>query len=103
MISKIDKDRQFTECTGVKWTDQCRQHFIEKNTIEHHYPWENPTDPKIRQLGSMVRNVMRVFDVPLEKHYRSQKCCSDVHNIASSKKLNGMFPLEISEGHTRDI
>ena len=65
--------------------------------------WVNPSDPKIGQLGSMVRNVMRLFDVPLEDHDWVEKWCVDMHNIASSKNLSGRCPLEISKGHTQDI
>ena len=45
----------------------------------------------------MVRNVMRGFDVPLKEHNWAQKWCVDVHNIASSKNLNGRFLLEMIE------
>ena len=51
----------------------------------------------------MVINIMREFDIPLKERDWSQKWCVDVQNIASFKKLNGRFPLEISEGHTQDI
>ena len=46
---------------------------------------------------------MRAFDVPLKEQNWAQKWCVDVHNISSSKKLNGRGPLEIIEGHTQDI
>ena len=51
----------------------------------------------------MLRYVTRELDVPLKEHNWAQKCCVDVHNIVSSKNLNGMFPLEIIEGTTQDI
>ena len=51
----------------------------------------------------MVTNVMRAFDVPLKEHVRAHKCCVDVHNIASSKNINGGCPLEISEGHIQEV
>ena len=51
---------------GGKWTDHCQQHCIKKTTKEPHYTWENPAEPNIWQLVSIVRNVMREFDVPLK-------------------------------------
>ena len=49
----------------------------------------------------MVRNVMSAFDVPPKEHYWAHTCCVDVQNIASSKNINGRYPLEMSEGNTR--
>ena len=85
---------------GKKWTDHCRKNCIEQTTKELHSTLENYAEPNIGQLGSMVRNVMREFDVPLKEHYWAQKLSVDVQNIASSKKLNVRCPLEISEGNT---
>ena len=84
-----------------KWTYHCRRHCIEKTTTEFHSTWKNTVDPKIGKLGSMVRNVMSAFDVPPKEHYWAHTCCVDVQNIASSKNINGRYPLEMSEGNTR--
>ena len=51
-----------------KGIDKCRGKCIEQTTIEPHSPWRIPADPNIGQLGSMVRNAMREFDVPLKEH-----------------------------------
>ena len=51
----------------------------------------------------MVRNVIRKFDVSLKEHDWVQKWCVDVHNIASSKKLDSRSHLEASEGFTQEI
>ena len=45
---------------------------------------------------------MKYFDVPLTENDWDHKWYVDVHNIVSSKNLNGGYPLEISEGHTQD-
>ena len=42
-----------------------QKEIIDKTT---HSPWENPSDPNIGKLGSMVINFMSVFDVPLKEH-----------------------------------
>ena len=46
---------------------------------------------------------MKYFDVPLTENDWDHKWYVDVHNIYSSKKINDMCPLEISEGHTQGI
>ena len=51
----------------------------------------------------MVRNVLREFDVPFKEHDCDHKWCVDLHNIASSKKVNGSCSLQTSEGNTQDI
>ena len=86
-----------------KWKDHCQQHCIEQTTTEPHFLWENTIDPNIVQLISTVRNVKNAFGVPLKEYNWAQKWCVDVHNIDSSKNLNGGFPLEMSERDTQDI
>ena len=88
---------------GRTWTDHCRTHCIKQITTEPKCPHENPAEPKIGQLASMVRNVMRKFKVPLKEHDWAQKWCVDVHNIASSRKLDWRSPLDVSTGYTQDI
>eukprot|EP00957_Ditylum_brightwellii_P027205 2056479-Ditylum_brightwellii.AAC.1 len=46
---------------------------------------------------------MRKFKVPLKEHDWVQKWCLDVHNIASSRKLDWKFPLDVPVRHTQDI
>ena len=46
---------------------------------------------------------MKEFYMPFKEKYGAQKWCVNLHNKASSKKLNGGCPLEISEGQTQDI
>ena len=46
---------------------------------------------------------MRWFGVPLAEHYWVNKWCVDVHNIDSHKYFSGKFPLEIIEGHNKDL
>jgi hypothetical protein len=89
--------------TGTKWTKHCRLHCIKQETTEPHTPWQNPAEPKIGQLHSMVKKVMRAFQVPLSEHDWAQKWCVDVHNISASRKLAWKSPMAVSEGHTQDI
>eukprot|EP00957_Ditylum_brightwellii_P002399 183987-Ditylum_brightwellii.AAC.1 len=53
---------------GRTWSDHCCHHCIKQETIEPGHPWQNPAEPKIGQLNSMVKNVMRKFNVPLKEH-----------------------------------
>ena len=76
---------------------------VDQTTTEPHSPWENPSEPNIGQLRSMVRNATRAFDVPLKENYRANKQCVDVQIIDSYKNLKGRFPIKISEGYTQDI
>eukprot|EP00957_Ditylum_brightwellii_P026433 1999677-Ditylum_brightwellii.AAC.1 len=61
--------------------------IMPKETTELQSLWQNPTEPKIGQLNSMVKKVMQAFHVPLSEHNRAQKWCVDVHNTAASRKL----------------
>ncbi len=51
----------------------------------------------------MAKNVMRKFNVPLKEHDWVQKWCVDVHNIASSRKLDWKSLLDCAVGHTQNI
>eukprot|EP00957_Ditylum_brightwellii_P159480 12139903-Ditylum_brightwellii.AAC.1 len=51
----------------------------------------------------MVKNVMRKFNVLLKEHDWVQKWCVDVHNTASSRKLDWKSSLDVAVGHTQDI
>eukprot|EP00957_Ditylum_brightwellii_P164406 12516542-Ditylum_brightwellii.AAC.1 len=51
----------------------------------------------------MVKNAMRKFNMPLKEHDWIQKWCVDVHNIASSGKLDWKSPLDFAVGHMQDI
>ena len=64
-MMKMDKSQN--EMVG-KWTDHCRQNCIEEITTKPDSPWENPAYPNIGQLGYMVRNITREFNVPLKEH-----------------------------------
>ena len=81
----------------------CHWNCIEKTNTETHSIWVNPSETNIGQLGSMVRNVMRAFDVSLTEKNWAQEWCVDLHNIYSSKNISGRCTLEISEGNTKDI
>eukprot|EP00957_Ditylum_brightwellii_P042386 3209252-Ditylum_brightwellii.AAC.1 len=50
----------------------------------------------------MVKNVMKKLNVPLKEHDWVQKWCMDVHNKASSRKLDWKSPLD-AIGHMQDI
>ena len=51
----------------------------------------------------MVRNSTSKFKVPLKENDWVQNFCVDVHNLALSKILEWISPLEVSEGFTQDI
>ena len=74
-------------------------------TNRHRNPFSvgNPAEPKIRQLISMVNNIMTAFDVPFKEQYGAQIWCVDVKNMDSSKKLNWRCLIENREGNTQDI
>ena len=55
-----------TKSEMKKWIYHFRQPCIEQTTAETHSTWENHAEPKIGKIGSMVRNFMTVFDVPLK-------------------------------------
>ena len=70
--------------TRIKY---CRDVCIDNITTEPHSPWQNPAEKRIGTLGSMVRNAMQTFGVPLKKHDWVQKGVCDVHNILADQKL----------------
>jgi hypothetical protein len=88
---------------GQTWTNFCRCQCIGCETTEPHHPWQNPAEKRIGVLGTMVRNSMRTFNVPLKKHDWVQKWCCDVHNLTANKRLNWNCPLTVSLGYTQDI
>jgi hypothetical protein len=88
---------------GATWTAHCREQCIGTTTTEPHSPWQNPAENRIGSLGSMVRNTMRTFNVPLKKHDWVQKWCCDVHNHVANRKNGWRTPIEANEGHTPDI
>eukprot|EP00957_Ditylum_brightwellii_P042434 3213100-Ditylum_brightwellii.AAC.1 len=71
--------------------------------MEPQSPWQNPAEPKIGRLNSMVKKVMWEFHVPLSEHNWAQKWCIDVHNTAASRKLAWKSPLAVSMGNMQDI
>eukprot|EP00957_Ditylum_brightwellii_P019115 1439706-Ditylum_brightwellii.AAC.1 len=85
------------------WSDHCCHQCMKQETTEPDHPWQNSAEPKIGQLKSMVKNVMRRFNVPLKGHDWVQKWCVDVHNIASSRKMDWKSPLDVAVEHTQDI
>eukprot|EP00957_Ditylum_brightwellii_P140635 10713595-Ditylum_brightwellii.AAC.1 len=72
-----------------------------EETTEPHSPWQNPAEPKIGQLNSMVKNVMRQLNVPLNEHDWAQKWCTELHNCTASRKLGWKLPNGISKGYTQ--
>eukprot|EP00957_Ditylum_brightwellii_P177385 13511745-Ditylum_brightwellii.AAC.1 len=76
---------------------------VRREMMELQSPLQNPAEPKIGQLKSMVKKVMQTFHVPLSEHDWAQKWCIDVHNTAASRKLAWKSPLEVSTGNTQDI
>eukprot|EP00957_Ditylum_brightwellii_P204111 15337752-Ditylum_brightwellii.AAC.1 len=50
------------------WRDHFHHQCIKQESTEPDHPWENPAEHKIGQLNSMVKNVMREFNVPLKEH-----------------------------------
>ena len=70
--------------TGTTWTKHCRDACIETKTTKPGSLWQKPAKKRIGTLGSMVRNVMRTFKVPLKKHDWVQKWVCDVHNILAN-------------------
>jgi hypothetical protein len=98
----LKSDRAQSE-VGSTWTKHCQDACIETKSTEPHSPWQNPAEKQIGTLGSMVRNVMRTFKVPLKKHDWVQKWVCDVHNILANRRLGWRTPLEKSEGHLQDI
>eukprot|EP00957_Ditylum_brightwellii_P112827 8602254-Ditylum_brightwellii.AAC.1 len=53
---------------GKTCCDHCHHHCIKQETTEPDHPWQNPAEPKIGQLNSMINNVIKKFDVPLKEH-----------------------------------
>lgn len=100
--SAIRSDNAQSEL-GKDWTHTCRQLCVDQESTVPHSPWQNFAERRIGHLGSMVRNCMRAFNVPLAHHDWCQKWCCDVHNIASSRKLNWHSPVSLAHGHTPDI
>jgi ribosomal protein S12 len=88
---------------GETWKPHLREVCTASETTEPHQPWQNPAQRKIGALGVMVRNVMRAFKVPLNRHDYCQKWCCDVHNVVANRKLGWRSPLERNAGHTPDI
>jgi hypothetical protein len=89
--------------TGSKWTAFLRDLCIETQTTVPHNPQMNPAERNIGDLGSMVRICHKEFSIPFEHHHWTQKWCCDVHNIASSRKLNYLSPDAIQDGYLPDI
>eukprot|EP00957_Ditylum_brightwellii_P115796 8832453-Ditylum_brightwellii.AAC.1 len=50
---------------GRTWSDHCCHQCIQQITIEPDHLWQSPAEPRIGQLNSMVKNMMRKFNVPL--------------------------------------
>ena len=61
----LNTENTQSELSG-RWIDQCQWKCIDQTTTEPHSPQENCTGPKIGQIGSMVREVIRSFDVSLK-------------------------------------
>eukprot|EP00957_Ditylum_brightwellii_P023218 1752261-Ditylum_brightwellii.AAC.1 len=89
-VLKSDNDQSET---GTKWMEFCHHQCIKQETTELQSLWQNPAEPKIGQLNSMVKKVMQEFHVPLSEHDWVQKWCVDVHNAAASRKLAWKSPL----------
>jgi hypothetical protein len=85
------------------WIKHCQTRVFGTETTEPHYPWQNPVEKCIGYLSTMVKAVMREFDVPLSRHHWAQKWCCDVHNIAANRKLDWRSAKERKTGHTPDI
>ena len=51
--------------TGSTWTKVSRDQCIMNTTTEPKHPWQNPDEPQIGALNSMVKRVMKQFKVPL--------------------------------------
>ena len=66
---------------GKTWTKHCQTHVIGTETTETHHPWQNPAEKRIGYLSTMVKNVMRQFNVPLSRHHWAQKWCCDVYRF----------------------
>jgi len=88
---------------GETWLKHCRTHCIATVTTEPDHPHQNPAEQRIGVLGSMVRNAMRTFKIPLGKHDWVQQWCCDVHNATANRKLGWQTPLTTSTGNTNDI
>jgi hypothetical protein len=88
---------------GTKRTTYLRDVCSASETTEPHHPWQNPAERKIGALGTMVRNVMRAFKAPLNRHDYFQKWCCDAHNVIANRKLGWRSPIERNEGNTPDI
>jgi hypothetical protein len=99
----IRSDYAQSEYRDAEWTSFLRKMCVEQQATVPKSPWMNFAESKIGQLNSMVTNVMREFRVPLTEHDWAQKWCCDVHNAASSRKLNWLSPNTVADGHTCDI
>jgi hypothetical protein len=88
---------------GTTWITFLRDICTANKTTEPHHPWQNPAERKIGALGSIVRNAMRAFNVPLSRHDYVQQWCCDIHNLVANRKLGWRSPIERNEGHTPDI
>ena len=69
---------------GETWVKHCRTQCIETVTTEPDHPYQNPAKRRIRILGLMVQNAMRVYKVPLGKHDWVQQWCCNVHNATAN-------------------
>ena len=62
----LNTDNEQSELGG-EWTDNFRRGCIDQTTTEPHSTWESPADTNIGPLGSVFRNFMGGFDVPLKE------------------------------------
>ena len=74
--------------TGTLWTSVSRDQCLTNETTEPKHPWQNPSEPQIGALNTMVKRVMAAFNVPLGHHDWCQKWCCDVHNHLASHTLS---------------
>ena len=47
--------------TGSLWTTVSRDQCITNESTEPHHPWQNPAEPQIGALNSMVKRTMAAF------------------------------------------
>ena len=58
--------------TGQKWTEHCWKYQIVKNTTEHHDPWRNYAEHKVRDLSTIVLRTMRKYNMTLIRYHWEQ-------------------------------
>ena len=98
----IKTDNAKTE-TGERWTNWCRKYCVNTKYTEPHYPWQNISEHGIGDLGRMVKQCMRAFNVPLSRHQWYQRWCCDVRNTLALRKLAYMTLSEKVTGKTPEL